>query len=245
MQTETPPRVLVERDGSTAWLTLDGARQRNALDEIMLTDLDRVLTVLRDDESVRIVVLTGAPPVFSAGAKTGVKSTSTAQERGQAFAGRKSNFRRLFERCTAQLEQLEQVTIAMVNGHAVGAGWGLALTCDFCVAAEAAQFWIPEVELGVVLGVGSTTRLVRAVGPWRAKAIVLEGRRFGAPELQQLGLVHRVAAAERLREETGALADALAAKPFAPLAQMKARINAIARNATPEVSVVTEHFLAR
>ena len=237
--------VQIVRSGPTATVVLDRPDVLNAFNPEVIAALRTAFDLLAADPEVRVVVLTGAPPVFSAGAKTGVKSTSTAQERGQAFAGRKSNFRRLFERCTAQLEQLEQVTIAMVNGHAVGAGWGLALTCDFCVAAEAAQFWIPEVELGVLLGVGSTTRLVRAVGPWRAKAIVLEGRRFGAAELQQLGLVHRVAAAERLREDTDALADALAAKPFAPLAQMKARINAIARNATPEVSVVTEHFLAR
>jgi len=190
-------------------------------------------------------VLTGTAPVFCAGAESKVKSNSSDDERRTAFAGRKSAFRRLFERSTILLEGLEQITIAMINGHAIGAGWGLALACDFRVSSSKAQFWIPEIDLGVLLGVGSTTRLVRAVGPIRAKEIILGGGKYSAEQLKELGLVTRVAPPDALLEETKAMANTFAAKPFAPLSQMKARINAIAENAVPAVDVATQHFLTR
>jgi enoyl-CoA hydratase/carnithine racemase len=151
----------------------------------------------------------------------------------------------LFERANTLLEGLEQITIAAVNGHAVGGGWGLTLACDFRVAAAEAQFWIPEVDLGVPLGVASTTRFVRLVGPARAKEIILECRRYSAEEARAMGLVHRVVPTAELDKRVAELAAAMLAKPFRPLAEMKARINAIARVATPEVNAMTEGFLPR
>jgi len=245
MSSADPSLVGFQRTGAVACLTLDRPERRNALSDDLLSDLNKALAELRDDASTRVVVLTGAAPVFCAGAEAKVKSDTPDDQRRSAFAGRKSAFRRLFERATNALEGLEQITIAMVNGHAIGAGWGLAMACDFRVAAANAKFWIPEVELGVLLGVGSTTRLIRAAGPLRAKEVVLEGRRYGADALLGMGLVTRVSPPEALLEDTRAFAETLAAKPFSPLAQMKARINAIARNAAPEVSVATDHFLER
>jgi enoyl-CoA hydratase/carnithine racemase len=137
------------------------------------------------------------------------------------------------------------VTVAAINGHAVGGGWGLALACDFRWAAAEAQFWIPEVDLGVPLGVASTTRFVRLVGPARAKEIILECRRYTATEAQALGLVHRVVPGDRLLDEVRAWAAALAAKPFRPLAESKARIDAIVRTGIPAVNAMTEGFLDR
>src|SRR5262249_36455841 len=162
-------------------------------------------------------VVTGAGPVFSAGADAGLRSGMSAEERRQVFANRKSQFRRLFERANTLLEGLEQPTIAMLNGHAVGGGWGLALACDFRIAAAEAQFWIPEVDLGVPLGVGSTARFVRLVGPARAKEIILECRRYSAAEALTLGLVTRVVSAAALASTVVEYAALLAAKPFRPL----------------------------
>jgi enoyl-CoA hydratase/carnithine racemase len=169
----------------------------------------------------------------------------SAEERRRAFAARPSQFRRLFERANTLLEGLEQITIAAVNGHAVGGGWGLTLACDFRVAAAEAQFWIPEVDLGVPLGVASTTRFVRLVGPARAKEIILECRRYSAEEARAMGLVHRAVPGADLGGQVRELAERLLAKPFRPLAEMKARINAIARTGIPEVNAMTDGFLAR
>ncbi|HYB71264.1 MAG TPA: enoyl-CoA hydratase/isomerase family protein, partial [Candidatus Bathyarchaeia archaeon] len=170
---------------------------------------------------------------------------TTPEERRRLFLSRKSQFRRLFERANTMLEGLEQATIAAVNGHAVGGGWGLALACDFRFAAAAAQFWIPEVDLGVPLGVATTTRFVRLVGPARAKEIIMGCARYSAAEAQAWGLVHRVVPGPELALAVRDYAQLLAKKPFRPLAEMKARINAIARNGIPEVNAMTEGFLER
>ena len=237
--------VTLARDGAIATVTLARPDRRNALSDTMLTELGAAFAELRDDAAVRVVVVTGTPPVFSAGADAPLKSTMSAEERRRAFAARPSQFRRLFERANTLLEGLEQITIAAVNGHAVGGGWGLTLACDFRVAAAEAQFWIPEVDLGVPLGVASTTRFVRLVGPARAKEIILECRRYSAEEAHAMGLVHRVVPGAELAKQVRELAERLLAKPFRPLAEMKARINAIARTGIPEVNAMTEGFLAR
>jgi len=237
--------VTLTRDGAVATVTLDRPDRRNSLSDEMLTELAAAFAELRDDATIRVVILTGAPPVFSAGADAGHAKAATPEERRRLFLSRKSQFRRLFERANTTLEGLEQPTIAAVNGHAVGGGWGLALACDFRIAAAEAQFWIPEVELGVPLGVATTTRFVRMVGPARAKEIIMGCARYSAAEAQAWGLVHRVVAGAELAIAARDYGLMLAKKPFRPLAEMKARINAIARNGIPEVNAMTEGFLER
>ena len=244
------PRVMGEnvtlvRDGVIATVTLNRPERRNSLSDAMLAELTVTFADLRDDAGTRVVIVTGAPPVFSAGADAPLRAKMSPEERRRAFGERKSQFRRLFERANTLLENLEQVTLAALNGHAIGGGWGLALACDFRWAASEAQFWIPEVELGVPLGVATTTRFVRLVGPARAKEIIMEGRRYSAAEAQALGLLHGVVPGAALLGEARARAALLAEKPQKPLAEMKARINAIARTAMPEVNAMTEGFLDR
>ena len=237
--------VVLTCDGAVATVMLDRPDRRNALSDAMLTALAAAVTELRDDDAVRVVIVTGAPPVFSAGADAGLRSSMSAEDRRRAFAERKTQFRRLFERVTTALESLEQPTIAMINGHAVGGGWGLTLACDFRVAAAEAEFWIPEVDLGVPLVVASTARFVRLVGPARAKEIIMECRRYTAAEAHALGLVTRVVPGAALAAAVRDYAGLLAAKPFRALAEAKARINAIARTGIPDVNAMTEGFLER
>ncbi len=237
--------VSVAREGRIATVTLNRPERRNALSDALLGQLAAAFGELRDDATTRVVVLTGAPPVFSAGADAPLRGAMPPEERRRVFLGRRSQFRRLFERACGLLEALEQPTIAMINGHAVGGGFGLTLACDFRWVAAEAELWIPEVDLGVPLGVGSTARFVRLVGPARAKEIIMEGRRYAAAEAQALGLVHRVVPGASLAGAVRAYAERLAAKPFRPLAEVKARINAIARTGIPEVNAMTEGFLDR
>ena len=237
--------VTLARDGAIATVTLDRPDRRNSLSDAMLTELGAAFAELRDDTATRVVIVTGTPPTFSAGADAPFKKGMAAEDARRMMAGRKSQFRRLFERANSVLEGLEQPTIAMVNGHAVGGGWGLALACDFRMAAAEAQFWIPEVDLGVNLGVGTTTRFVRLVGPAVAKEIILGGHRYTAAEAQALRLVHRVAPGAELATAVRDYAEHLLKKPFRPLAEMKARINQVALTATPTVNAMTEGFLDR
>jgi enoyl-CoA hydratase/carnithine racemase len=241
----TRVNVTLARGGPVATVTLDRPEHRNSLSDAMLGELIEVFGALRDDAGSRVVIVTGAPPVFSAGAHYPARRGMSAEERRRVFLSTPNQFRRLFERVTALLENLEQPTIAMINGHAIGGGFGLTLACDFRWAAAEAELWIPEVDLGVPLGVASTTRFVRLVGPARAKEIIMEGRRYTAGEAQAMGLVHRVVPGAQLAAAVREYAGTLAAKPFVPLAQVKARINAIARTGIPEVNAMTEGFLAR
>jgi enoyl-CoA hydratase len=237
--------ISVGREGPIVTVTLNRPDRRNSLSDPMLIELGAAVAALRDDVEARVVIVTGAPPVFSAGADAPLKSSMSEAARRAAFAGRKSQFRRLFERANTLLEGLEQPTIAAINGHAVGGGWGLTLACDFRLAAADAQLWIPEVDLGVPLGIASTTRFVRLVGPARAKEIIMTGRRYTATEAETLGLVHRVVPREAFAKAVREFAEMLLARPFRPLAEMKARINTIARTAVPEVNAMTEGFLDR
>jgi enoyl-CoA hydratase/carnithine racemase len=237
--------VTVDRDGLVATVTLNRPERRNSLSDEMLGELSEALSALRDDGGTRVVIVTGAPPVFSAGAHSAAKSSMSAEERRRVFLATRSQFRRLFERVNTLLENLEQATIAMINGHAIGGGFGLTLACDFRWAAAEADLWIPEVDLGVPLGVASTARFVRLVGPARAKEIIMEGRRYTAAEAVAMGLVHRAVPGPELGAAVRRYAELLAAKPFRPLAEVKARINAIARTGIPEVNAMTEGFLER
>ncbi|MDP2626112.1 MAG: enoyl-CoA hydratase/isomerase family protein, partial [Candidatus Rokubacteria bacterium] len=235
----------LSRSGPITTVTLNRPDRRNSLSDEMLAELAAAFAALRDDAATRVVIVTGAPPVFSAGADAPFKKGMSEAERRQMFLARKSQFRRLFERANTLLEGLEQATIAMINGHAVGGGWGLTLACDFRFAAAEAELWIPEVDLGVPLGVASTTRFVRLVGPARAKEIIMGCRRYSAAEAQAWGLVHQVVPGAELGVAVMAYAERLAAKPFRALAEAKARINAIARAGIPEVNAMTEGFLDR
>lgn len=230
--------VKLERTGAIATITMNRPDRRNSLSDAMLSDLSAAVGELRDDRSVRAVILTGAPPVFSAGADAPrLKSAGSDDERRKVFGGRKTQFRRLFGRVSGQLESLDQPSICAINGHAVGGGWGLGLPCDFRFAAEQAQFWLPEVDLGSPLGVGSTSRLVRMVGEAKAKEIILACERYTAEQVCEMGLVHRVVPSSELMGIATEYAEKLAAKPFRALVQVKANINAIARSGVSPVMV--------
>ena len=237
--------VTLDRKGAVATVTLSRPERRNSLSDAMLTDLSRAFTELRDDDTTRVVIVTGAPPVFSAGADAPHARAKTDEERRRLFTEKKSQFRRLFERAQTALENLEQATICMVNGHAVGGGWGLTLACAFRFAAAEAQFWIPEVDLGVPLGIASTTRFIRFVGPARAKEIIMGCHRYSAAEAQALGLVTRVVPGAELASAVHDYTAHLLKKPFRPLAEVKARINAISANGIPVINAMTEGFLDR
>src|SRR2546427_4282974 len=233
------------REGPIVTVTLDRPERRNALSDALLMELEAAFAGLREGARTRVVIVTGAARVFSAGADAPLRRSMSPEERRRTFQARKSQFRRLFERVNTLLENLEQATVAAINGHAVGGGLGLTLACDFRWAAAEAELWIPEVDLGVPLGVGTTTRLVRLVGPARAKEIIMECRRYSAADAHAMGLLHRVVPGTALLKEARAWVELLAAKPAGPLAEAKARINAIARTGIPEVNAMTEGFLDR
>ncbi len=238
--------VSVERQDDLAIITMQRPDRRNSLSDPMLLDLSAALSEFRDDVSVGAVVLTGAPPVFSAGADSpSLKGAETEEQRRAVFGSGKSRFRRLFGRVTGQLDQLDQPVVCAINGHAVGGGWGLSLSCDFRFASADANFWLPEVDLGTPLGVGSTMRLVRMAGEAAAKEIIMGCHRFTAEEVKAMRLLNRVVPKDDLMKEAIAYAQYLAAKPPQAMMQVKANINAIARSAVSPVMAEPAGVLSR
>ncbi|SHE97792.1 enoyl-CoA hydratase [Ferrithrix thermotolerans DSM 19514] len=137
------------------------------------------------------VVISGGPKIFAAGAEiTEFKDPAKALELG-----------RLFHRALGALAAIPRVTVAAVNGYALGGGCELALACDLRVAGEHAKFGQPEILLGIIPGGGGTQRLPRLIGVSRAKEIILSGRQVSAQEALTIGLCNRVVKDEDVEKE--------------------------------------------
>ncbi len=208
--------VDVAREGAVAVVTIDRPDALNALDVETLTALRDALRTLADDDSARVVVLTGAGDrAFAAGAD--IKYMSDIEpDAARAWGALGHEAGRL-------LETMPKPAIAAVNGFALGGGCELALACDIRIGSTRAKLGLPETNLGIVPGWGGTQRLARVVGVAAAKELILTGRTIDAEEALRLGLLHEIAndALVRARE----LADQLAAKSRTALAAAKQLVN--------------------
>jgi enoyl-CoA hydratase len=223
-----PDHFVLEKEGRIATLTFNRPEKRNPLNEEIVLELESLLHQVRDDKDVRVLIFTGTGNTFSAGADLSqVKGISDKEERQRIFAPLGKRRARLIGRLVDVFVNLEQVTIAAINGYAVGGGWTLALSCDLRVAVEEAEFWFPEVDLGVPLSPASTALVVAHVGPALAKEIVIECRHYKAAELLKLGLVNRVVKKEELAPTVRELAESLASKNPSAVMASKATINAL------------------
>jgi enoyl-CoA hydratase/carnithine racemase len=203
--------VQSSRDGHVALLRIDRPEARNALSPEVMEELASELERLNPDPEVRCVVVAGSDKVFAAGAD--IKAMSE-----RSFAEALRHPAAAFWR---RLAAIKTPMIAAVSGYALGGGCELALACDMIVAAESAKFGQPEIDLGIIPGGGGTQRLARVLGKQRAMELVLTGRRFGAEEARELGLVNRVAPDDEWLEAAMDLAREVAAKP--PIASRLAK----------------------
>ncbi|MGN6187377.1 MAG: enoyl-CoA hydratase/isomerase family protein [Conexibacter sp.] len=196
---ETRGRVVI------AWLDHPPA---NALSPDTVDALRRAWEAVSGADVRALVIASANPRLFCAGAD--IKAfTSLDAAASRAYIGGMHELLRGFERSAI-------VTIAAVNGLALGGGCELAMACDLRVAAESARFGQPEIKLGIIPGFGGTQRLARLIGPAKALELNLVGEPIRAQEAQALGLVNRVVPDEQLLEAALELAQALAAQ--APLA---------------------------
>lgn len=192
--------ILLERHGATMLIRINRPERRNAFDLEVREGLAQAIFEARDDDSVRAVVITGTAGVFCAGGD--LKSLSEAKR--PVFKDR-DRIRRL-HLWFRELVNLEKPVIAAVDGPAFGAGFNLALACDFVLATPKARFCAVFGRIGLVPDLGGFFLLPRIVGLQRAKDLVLSAREMGVEEAQSLGIVMRVVAAERLEQEALALA---------------------------------------
>lgn len=225
-----PDHFLLEKDGAIATLTFNRPEKRNPLNEDVALELERLQYQIRDDTDIRVVVFTGTGNTFSAGADLSpIRGISDRQERRKIFAPLGKRWTRAIARTLDMFATMEPVVIAAINGYAIGGGWSLALACDFRIAVEEAEFWFPEVDLGVPLSPPSTALLVANVGPNRAKDIILNCRHLKADAALQLGLVNQVVTQAELLPTAYALARSLADKNPTAVMVSKATVNTLAR----------------
>ncbi len=219
---------LLEKDGRVATLTFNRPEKRNPLNEEIVLEFEAMLHQVRDDRDVRVLVVTGSGNTFSAGADLStLKEVTDPQERQRLFAPLSKRRSRLIGRALGVLANLEALTIAAINGYAIGGGWGIALGCDIRIAVGGAQFWFPEVDLGVPLSPDATTLLAAQAGPAIAKEIIITCRRYTAEELLPMGLVNRVVKKEELYPTVREMARAIAAKNPVAVMGAKATVNAV------------------
>lgn len=197
------------------WITLDRPEARNAYSDAMIDGLCEAFDRLEQDDSVRVVAITGAGRAFSAGGDLKRMAAHDGMFAGDAV-GLRARYLRGIQRIPRRIHRFDKPLIAAVNGHAIGAGLDLACMADFRVLARGARLGSTFVKVGLVPGDGGATFLTRTIGYPRALDLVLTGRLVEADEALAIGLVHTVVEPDGLVEAVQERARVLASLP--PLA---------------------------
>jgi enoyl-CoA hydratase len=206
----------VEIGGRVATLTVSRPEVRNALDGETVVELHRALEEARAARAAVLIVTGKGDQAFVSGADI---AAIRERRRDDALASINS-------RLMAAVEAHEAVTIAAVNGYALGGGCELALACDLRLAAENAVFGLPEPSLGIIPGAGGTQRLPRIVGLGRAKEMILTGARWDARKALEVGLVSQVVALADLMAAAREMAERVLALGPLAVRLAKAALNA-------------------
>ncbi len=209
--------VTVTKEGAVATVTINRPDALNALNSEVLAELEKIITELDGDKEVLVVVVTGEGKAFVAGADIAAMADMNAAE-AKAFA---ENGQRVF----GALARAPVLTVAAVNGFALGGGMELALACDMRFASTKAKMGQPEVSLGVTPGFGGTQRLPKLVGPGKATYLLTTGEQIDGARALELGLVNGVFAPEELMPKVKELAEAVAKKGPTSLAMVKKAVH--------------------
>jgi len=204
--------ISVETRDDVGLIRLDRPKALNALNEQLLTELADAVAKFDADREIGAIVITGNEKAFAAGA-------DITEMRPKSFVDVFTE-----DMFVAQVETIERCRtpiIAAVAGYALGGGCELAMACDFILAADTAKFGQPEINLGVIPGIGGTQRLTRFVGKSKAMEMTLTGRTMDAEEAERAGLVSRIVPADKLIDEAIATGQKIADK--SPLAVMAAK----------------------
>jgi enoyl-CoA hydratase/carnithine racemase len=208
--------IIAKAEGAVGVITLNRPKALNALNAELLAELCDVLEQWDKDDAVRCMVLTGSERAFAAGADIKEMQPRSYMEMFKA------NF---FAEAADRIAAIRKPIVAAVAGYALGGGCELAMLCDFIIAADTAKFGQPEINLGVMPGIGGTQRLTRFVGKSKAMEMCLTGRNMDAAEAERSGLVSRVVPAAELMSEAMKAAETIAAKSIPIVMMTKESIN--------------------
>lgn len=207
------PTVRYELAGTVATITLDRPETLNAMNDALMTDLLTALQRVVDDESVRVVVLTGAGRGFCSGADLagGPAAAGFDDDLAEAGEAAATNMNDVFHPPVRLLAELPVPTIARINGVAAGGGLGLALGCDVAIAARSARFVATfGPRLGIVPDLGSTFHLAHRLGPARARGVTMLGDSIDAERAEEWGLIWACVDDDALDDTVAEIADRLA-----------------------------------
>jgi enoyl-CoA hydratase len=205
-------------DGPLARITLQRPEQRNALSMALSEELIAALQIVQRSQSVKVLVIDGAGETFCAG-------DDITEMPGRGDADQVMRRVRLYQRMANSLEELDKLTIAAVDGFAVGGGLEITMACDFVIATARARWGMPEVDVGITPGWGGTTRMARLIGRRMTKEVNLLGALHPARRAVELGLWNRVCEDDRLEQEVAALVEVLLSKNQQAARQLKFIIN--------------------
>lgn len=217
-----PDFLQLERRGPAAWLWLNRPEMRNALNDLVLNSIAHSLSELEKDASCRVVILAGRGAAFCAGGDLArmEQAAKMTKARSKAEAGR-------FAKLLYRMHTYPKPLIARVHGPAFAGGMGLVAACDLVVAAEEAEFCLPEVRIGLVPAMISPY-LIRAMGQQQARRYMLTGERLGAREAHRIGFVHECVPAAELDARVEKLAAQLAQCGPVALARSKKLLGEVA-----------------
>ena len=201
--------ILLETHGRVGLITLNRPQALNALNAQLVSEVNQALDALEADANIGCIVLTGSKKAFAAGAdiKEMAELTYPQIYMDDLFSD------------SDRVANRRKPIIAAVNGFALGGGCELALMCDFILAGDNAKFGQPEINLGVLPGMGGTQRLTRAVGKAKAMDMCLSGRLIDAVEAERCGIVARIVPSDELLDEALKVAAVIASKSL-PIAMM-------------------------
>lgn len=204
--------IELTRDGHVATIQLDRPKALNALNSAMMKEVAHALADLQADNDIGCVILTGNEKAFAAGADIKEMQDKTYLE----FYN--NDF---FEKNHCAIERFRKPIIAAVSGYALGGGCEIAMMCDFIICADNAKFGQPEINLGVIPGIGGTQRLTKAVGKAKAMDLCLTGRMMDAEEAERAGLVSRIVPLDALMDTAKEAATKIAnqSQPIAAMAK--------------------------
>jgi enoyl-CoA hydratase/carnithine racemase len=213
---------------AVARLTIDNPERRNALDHEILDAIAEALPRLDRGIETRCVLITGAPPVFSAGYDIAAIPEETFERDAEALVAHP------FHDAIEAIAKHPWPTVAAINGHCLGGGLELAITCDLRICASGAKLGMPPAKLGLIYGHTGLRRFLDAIGLARTKEMFLVGRNYEATRAERLGLVNEVVDADRLEAESVELTAEIAANAPLSVRGNKQAIGLL--NACPELS---------
>jgi len=208
--------IIVEIEDHICLIKLNRPDALNALNDQLLAELAQAMTEAQQNDKVRCIVLTGSDKAFAAGADIKMMSEKTFTD---VFSDD------LFTAETEAIQRVRKPVIGAVAGYALGGGCELAMQCDFIIAADTAKFGQPEINLGVMAGLGGTQRLTRFIGKSKAMDMNLTGRFMDAEEAERAGLVSRIVPAKKLMEEAMSAAAKIAEKSMVTVMAVKESVN--------------------